>query len=119
MKSRHIFTLFLGMIWATSVCAVGPTTLPATTEIKWQSATTGATIDGTLLVPAHPTLTAAGLQPTIIYLKNLAIPRLGQEPDESILADLLAAGDLVLVLDYQKNAHAVSPDLNADMLKLR
>jgi len=58
-------------------------------------------------------------QNTIIYLKNLAIPRLGQEPDESILQDLQFAGDLVLVLDYQNDPKSISPNLNADMLKLR
>jgi len=119
MKWRPILALFFMIIRARLALASEPTTLPSGTELKWQSATTGAPINGILLLPSRPVLSPTGLQPAIIYLKNLSIPRLGQEPDESILSDYLAAGDLVLVLDYQKNSHAISPDLNADMLKLR
>src|SRR5207237_6202802 len=41
------------------------------------------------------------------------------EGDEAIVDDLVKQGHLVLVLDYEKDAKAVSPGLNADVLKLR
>jgi hypothetical protein len=57
--------------------------------------------------------------PTVVYLKNLSIPRAGEDSDDAILDDLLAAGHLVLVLDYAHHARAISPDLNADVLAIR
>ena len=71
------------------------------------------------MVPSKPATNSDGSIPTVVYLKNLAIRRLGQEPDEPIIRDLLADGDLVLVLDYGKSSKAASPALNADMLELR
>jgi len=90
-----------------------PATNPG--ELTWQSAATGGEIHGQVHLPAHP----EGALPTVTYLKNLAIPRIGLEPDEPIIADLVKAGYLVLVLDYAHHPKAISPDLNADMLKLR
>jgi hypothetical protein len=90
-----------------------------TAQIHFQSPTIGSTINGTVMVPPKPATNPDGTIPTVIYLKNLAIPRLGQEPDETIIRDLLADGDLVLVLDYGKSSKADSPALNADMLELR
>jgi hypothetical protein len=84
-------------------------------DVSWESATTGTKLTGTVSVPAA---TDKPL-PTIVYLKNLSIPRIGQESDESIIGDLQNSGYLVLVLDYQHDAKAVSPQLNLDMLKLR
>jgi hypothetical protein len=84
--------------------------------VRWTSAVTGSDISGTVTTP-HSVPDA--LLPTVVYLKNLSIPRLGQEPDDSITADLVQTGHLVLVLDYNKHPDAVSPKLNADLLKLR
>jgi hypothetical protein len=84
--------------------------------VQWESATTGTTLTGEVIEPAG---SSNAPLPTVVYLKNLSIPRLGQEPDEPILADLSKSGHLVLVLDYAHHAKAVSPDVNADVLKLR
>jgi len=118
MKPWPVLSLVLATSFARVVCGES-TTQPLGNAVKWQSATLGSAIEGTVLIPPHPAAGAEVLQPTIIYLKNLAIPRLGQEPDESILKDLLADGDLVLVLNYERNPLAVTPGLSADMLKLR
>ncbi|MEO6437232.1 MAG: alpha/beta hydrolase [Tepidisphaeraceae bacterium] len=85
-------------------------------EIRWESAATRTTLAGAVLQPAATDRTTI---PTIVYLKNLSIPRIGQEEDETILADLTKSGHLVLVLDYAKHAKAVSPSLCADVLKIR
>lgn len=89
--------------------------LPAA-DIHWPSATVGRDITGEVRAPATQ---PAGGTPTIVYLKNLSIPRLGQEEDETILADFVKEGHLVLILDYACDANAISPNLNADLLKLR
>jgi acetyl esterase/lipase len=86
--------------------------------VTWQSRATGGPIKGTLLPPTGG-LSAAGAIPTIIYLQNLGLARVGQEADAPIIADLRAAGQQVVVLDYAKNAAAVSPAINQDIDKLR
>lgn len=92
-------------------------TAGAAEKTAWPSATTGKSLSGEVLAP--PDLDLSKPIATVVYLKNLSIPRLGQEPDEPILSDLVKDGDLVLVLDYAHDPKAISPDLNADMLKLR
>jgi dienelactone hydrolase len=87
----------------------------ASAPVTWNSATTGEPISGRVVMPADST----GPLPTVVYLTNLSIPRLGQEQDQTILADLTDTGHLVLVLDYAHHPKAVSPDLAADLLKLR
>jgi hypothetical protein len=71
------------------------------------------------MLPPKPAANADGTIPTVIYLKNLSISRLGTESDDAIIGDLLASGDLVVVLDYEKNPKAISPQIAADMLELR
>jgi hypothetical protein len=99
--------------------AESPASRPSSDHIAWTSATTGGAIDGHLLVPDAIKQDPSKPAPVVIYLSNLSTPRVGQEPDEPILNDLVKDGDLVLVLDYARNAKAVSPEINADALKLR
>jgi hypothetical protein len=94
------------------LCAVAR----AGNSVTWTSAATGESIEGVLLEPSGGGATKD--VPLVVYLTNLSVPRIGQEPDEAITADL-RRGSLVLVLDYKKHASAVSPALNADVLKLR
>ncbi len=105
-----------GMKWSlgvlVSMIVIGARAEPS---ITWQSATTGTELHGELREPIPSDKPLA----TIVYLKNLSIPRIGQEPDESIIDDLVKSGDLVLVLDYAHHPKAISPDLNADVMKLR
>jgi hypothetical protein len=85
-------------------------------DLRWKSVATDRQIAGQVLLPPN-----LGQKPraTIVYLKNLSVPRTGQEPDESILSDFVKSGDIVLVLDYARDPKATSPDLNADVLALR
>jgi len=57
--------------------------------------------------------------PLVLYLANLAAPRVGTEPDESILNDLRAAGHLVAVIDYARHPRSVLPAIHADLVRLR
>ena len=84
-------------------------------DVTFHSPATGGDVNGRLLTPDN----ARGSLPTVVYLTNLSIPRLGREKDETILRDLSASGQLVLVLDYAKHPNAVSPKLNADVLAIR
>lgn len=91
----------------------------AVRALEWQSPTTGGRVSAELLPPTSPAPPEPRPSPLIVYLKNLSIPRLAREADESILRDVRSAGHLVLVLDYARHAKAVGPALQADVLQLR
>jgi hypothetical protein len=55
----------------------------------------------------------------VIYLRNLAAPRVGTESDESILRSFGEAGDLVVTLDFARHPKARVPFINRDLAKLR
>src|SRR5581483_9179088 len=86
---RHLIVIFM---------SVFVPTIAAAESLSWPSETTGKALSGEVLLPAQ--IDRSKPVATIVYLKNLSIPRLGQEPDEPILSDLVKEGDLVLVLDY-------------------
>ena len=95
---------------------------------KWQSVVAGRALDVTLLEPAPSrgatpargaTMRADAPLPVVLYLKNLAAPRVGTESDAAIIADLRAAGHLVAVLDYAGHPRSRVPTLNRDLSKLR
>jgi len=88
---------------------------PNPAEITWQSATTGGAVHGQIYA-ADSTKTPNS---TVVYLKNLSIPRLGREPDDQLIGEFVRSGCIVLVLDYSHHPLAVSANLNADVLKLR
>jgi len=87
----------------------------AADAITWRSAATGGDVRGQVHTPQD----SPAKLPTVVYLTNLSVPRIATEPSDAIVADLVASGHLVLVLDYAKHASASSPALNADLLKLR
>jgi len=57
--------------------------------------------------------------PAILYLKNLAAPRVGTESDETILRDFHASGYLVVTIDFDHHQQARVPFINRDLGKLR
>lgn len=83
--------------------------------VAWTSSATGGSITATVTEP-NPVVTTP---PLIVYLKNLTCERIGQESDASIIANFTATGYRVTVLDYAGHANAKSPNLNADVLKIR
>lgn len=86
----------------------------ASTPLTWHSDVTGTELHGEFTASS-----SKDTQPLAIYFKNLSIPKLGTESDETILADLHSAGLATLVLDYSHHASATGPQLCADVLKLR
>jgi hypothetical protein len=110
--------LFCAMLVLTSACA--PTVDAGQLDgerITWQSPTLGAEISGRVLQPVEGRVDQP--LPTVVYLANLSIPRLGRDGDDAIIEDLRRGGHLVLVLNYSRNPLAKSPNLHADLLKLR
>lgn len=88
------------------------------TEISaWSSIATGTDLTRFEYVPA--TAEAGKAQPTVIYLLNLAAPRVGTDSDEAIVADFLTDGYVVITLDYANDPAARCPTLNPDILKMR
>lgn len=81
----------------------------------WASVATDTVIETTVIEPDPPVSPPA----LMVYLQNLSCDRIGQEPDESIIADFTAGGCRVVVLDYAGHDRASSPFLNADVLRIR
>jgi hypothetical protein len=101
--------------WIALLAAVHAAT--ATAEpVTWTSVVTKGEVRGELTPP--PNAPASPL-PTVIYLTHLAAPRVGQEPDDLILADFLKDGLQVVTLDYAGHPATTSPGLNLDINELR
>ena len=58
-------------------------------------------------------------EPVVLYVRNHGYPRVGQEPDTSILLDFINERFIVVSVDFGGNAAAVSPELEWDLLELR
>lgn len=85
-------------------------------DAKWRDVA-GNELSLTVLETAN--LHANSPLPVVVYLKNLSAPRVGTENDESILKDFRAAGNLVVVLDFNRATNARAPFINRDLGKLR
>lgn len=94
-------------------------TLPSlgASTATWTSRTTGSALE--LRYVAASASAANKPAPTVVYLANLAAPRVGTEADESILASFSAAGCAVVVLDYAHHPGSTSPGLTRDFVQLR
>ncbi len=104
-----------------SLLALAISALPAQSapmqNDKWPTVTTGQKLDMKVFEPKifetnHPV-------PVIVYLENLAAPRIGTDSDEAIIRDFLADGYLVVTLDYAHDLKARVPFINRDLGKLR
>lgn len=84
---------------------------------NWRSEVLGREVPLQWFAPASGTSRTA--QPIVIYLRGLAAPRAGLEPDENILASLRAEGFGVAVIDFGGDARARWPHLNRDLAKMR
>jgi hypothetical protein len=105
---------FFSLLWIVFVAVI--LAANAATE-QWSSIVTGRPLELTVLEPSKSDTNQ--LLPVIIYLKNLAAPRIGMEGDKTILDDFRAAGNLVAVLDYAHSTNACVPFINRDLGKLR
>ncbi len=98
-----------------SLCTAAPSAAP---DLAAGFTTTdGRVLPLSLLRPAD--LPAEGPLPTIFYLRNLASPRAGREPDAPILRSFLEAGCQVFTIDFGSHASARVPALNRELGRLR
>jgi hypothetical protein len=82
----------------------------------WQSVVSGQSLNYTVVEPDPP---SGKPLPTVIYLKNIAAPRIGTESDDAILRDFHTNGYLVVTLDFAHQSRARVPFINRDLGKLR
>ncbi|MFT3781433.1 MAG: hypothetical protein QM790_05395 [Nibricoccus sp.] len=110
-----LFTLFAVAVMVTSARAADN----GETALTWTSKATGEVLRVAIHEPAIVDAAAPTAVPTVIYLLNLAAPRVGTDSDETILIDFMKQGFRVITLDYAKNPKARVPALNVDLGKLR
>lgn len=84
---------------------------------QWRSIVASNDLGFSVAAPVNERSNAA--VPAIIYLKNLASPRVGMELDVTILRDFKAQGYLVVTLDFANHTNARVPFINRDLSKLR
>ena len=87
-------------------------------EVAWRSEATEASLPMTVLSPTSAAPDSAGA-PCVVYLEGLAVPRVGTEGDETIIADFRREGLVVVVIDYQGHARAKPPFIHLDIAALR
>lgn len=115
MRRNLLLVLLTVSVAAFSTAAVHAQ--PAAQNTEWSSTAVKQPIKMALLKPNG--LKADQPLPLIIYLENLATPRVGTDSDESIIQDLLKTGFLVVTLDYAHHSDARVPFINRDILELR
>jgi hypothetical protein len=124
-KSRRLLsatTTVLLIAWVGGAAAVPTGELdPPSREMgktgQWQGVVSSEPLGLAVLTPSRTPANAP--LPTVLYLLNLACPRVGTESDETIITDLQAAGYLVVTIDYAGRTNARMPFLNRDLGKLR
>ena len=105
----------LACLAMSAIIAVAQTNAPVHAE--WQSVGSGKALALEIFEPSSGPNSKP--LPVVFYLKNLSVPRIGTESDDSILRDLRAEGFLVVTLDFANHPQARVPFLNRDLGKLR
>ena len=114
---RHAIALYVGIaaiptvVQATPKAEAAPTKLPEPIVSTWTSGVLGRGISQAVYLPDD----SDAPKPVVVYLKDLPIPRIGREPDETLIAGFLDQGMIVIVADYENDPKAVAPDLLLDI----
>lgn len=85
---------------------------------KWASTITGGTIEYTVTESKNPAKDYAGNYVTIVYLKNLAIKKIGRNSIKKDVNWLLKQGYRVIELNYAKNSNAKALKINQDIIAI-
>lgn len=118
MKHFALIIIVTGALFCASLNAQSlPSLRPSLkTSLEWNSPTLNRSIPLNIYFQGTP---GKWEKPeVIVYLKNKAWERIGMESDESILADYLQKGFVVITADYGKDAKAVSPAFDQDLNEL-
>jgi hypothetical protein len=116
--SRQSVRIVLGMLVVILLFAAKlPVRAAAPGDTSWASETTGRELPLRMFKPAD--FDAGKATPLIIYLENLAAPRVGTDSDDAIIRDFLKQGYVVVTLDYAHATNSCVPYLNRDLFALR
>lgn len=85
---------------------------------KWKSKTTATTIEYKATESQNPIKDYAGNYVTVVYLKNLAFKKIGQNSIKKDVKWLLSQGYRVIELDYKKNKNAKALKINEDIIAI-
>jgi len=85
---------------------------------KWRSQVTGSDIVYTLTGSKLATPDFNGDYPTVVYLENLNLRKIGRNRNSDDVAWLLSRGYRVIELDYKKNANATAISINSDIVAI-
>lgn len=88
------------------------------TSGKWTSQVTGGTIEYTATESKNPIKDFNGNYVTVVYLKNLAIKKIGRNSIKKDVNWLLSEGYRVIELNYSKNSNAKVLKINADIIAI-
>lgn len=99
-----------------SISLAGAQGGPALTN-AWSSTATGRMLKMTVTTSTESTTNRAS--PLVVYLENLASPRVGTDSDEAIIQDFLKDGYVVAMLDYAHGPRARVPFINCDLIEIR
>lgn len=83
---------------------------------RWPSQVTGGSIAYTSTEAPAPLRDFEGNYLTVVYLENLGFKKIGGNSKAEDVAWLLSQGYRVIELDYDNNARAVAPKINADII---
>ncbi|MEI6950012.1 hypothetical protein V9K67_22695 [Paraflavisolibacter sp. H34] len=85
---------------------------------KWTSKVTGKEIVYTATEAPHPLRDFAGKYPTVVYLEQLQVKKIGRNSNAKNVAWLLAQGYRVIELKYAHHANTISPKINEDIVAI-
>lgn len=114
-RTSPLLALVFSLVASTALAGSGAKKDP----LVWVSAVTGQPLKLTAQEPATSRTSDAEPLPTVFYLLNLAAPRVGTEPDDEIVRDLLAQGCRVVTVDFAHDPRARLPEINRDLARLR
>lgn len=115
LKSPVLILCLLGVLIHGTVCAQDLSSLDRHLKktIKWNSPTLNKEIPLKIYFPGAA---REDEEPqVIVYLKNKAWERIGQESDLSILTDYIEQRFIVITADYGKDPDAISPRFDRDL----
>lgn len=85
---------------------------------KWESKVTGSSITFIATGAKSPNRDYAGNYVTVVYLENLNFKKIGRNSNANNVTWLLAQGYRVIELNYAGNQHAVTPEINQDIIAI-
>ena len=108
-SKKYFFALLLSLLLTVSSWA---------SSGKWTSQVTGGTIEYTATESKNPIKDFNGNYVTVVYLKNLAIKKIGRNSIKKDVNWLLSEGYRVIELNYSKNSNAKALKINADIIAI-